>query len=230
MNAYFLTFPSEAKAKKVLSEYLTKYASEFAPAGQWITASHIHALDPVGVLYEPPVLDAAGEIVTPAQPLPGWHVNLQATELPAPALPFLVAPATPRQAFGLPAAAEPDQAALRAAKLSRVNALARAALALLVADMPRNEVDSWPVQVREAEALALDPQAPTPLLAQIAAARGLTVALLAERVREKTALTSLASGAVIGRRQALEDAVLAAPDRAALDLIDETAGWPRGLQ
>jgi len=230
MNAYFLTFPNEAKARVVLAVYLTKDGGEFAPADQWIAASHTHALDPVGVLYDPPVLDADGEILVPAQPLPGWHVNLQAAELPVPALPFLVAPATPRQTFGLPAPAAPDFETLQAEKLARINALARAALAPLVAGIPQREIDSWGQQVREAEALVSDPNALTPQLAQIAAARGLSVAELAGRVRAMTAAIAPASGAVIGRRQALEDAVLDAPDLAALQAIDETAGWPRGLQ
>lgn len=31
------------------------------------------ALDVIGAAYAPPVLDAEGEVVTPAAPLPGWH-------------------------------------------------------------------------------------------------------------------------------------------------------------
>lgn len=54
-------------------------------------------LDAIGALKGPPVLDAAGETVTPGAPLPGWHVN--ATH-PVPGWDaWRVTPATPRREF-----------------------------------------------------------------------------------------------------------------------------------
>ena len=40
-----------------------------------ITASHTHAIDEIGTLYEGGTYDAEGEVITPPVALPGWHVN-----------------------------------------------------------------------------------------------------------------------------------------------------------
>ena len=116
----------------------------------------------------------------------------------------------------------PDDDALldaaRQAALARINAACSAALAALAASYPDGEVTSWAQQVREAEALAHDAEADTPLLSAIAGARGLTVAVLAERVQAKAAAYALASGALIGRRQAAEDRIAAA---GTLDQVQE---------
>lgn len=112
-------------------------------------------------------------------------------------------------------------------KLAVLNARATALLADLSVSYPDGEVQSWGQQTREAEALALNPSAPAPLLTTIAAARGLPLAELAARVREKVQAYAVASGHIIGQRQALEDAIhavdLAASDAAAqLEMIK----WP----
>jgi hypothetical protein len=79
-------------------------------------------------------------------------------------------------------------------------------------------VQSWAQQTREAEALAIDPNTPAPLLAAIATMRGVPLATLAERVRAKVLAYAVASGQIIGQRQALEDRLMAvdlqAPDAA----------------
>lgn len=98
---------------------------------------------------------------------------------------------------------------LRARKMADVNAAATDLLAMLSAAYPDGEVQSWGQQTREAEALALNPSAPAPLLTAIAAARGLPLAELAARVREKVQAYAVASGQIIGQRQALEDKLLA---------------------
>lgn len=109
-------------------------------------------------------------------------------------------------------------AALRASQLADINNHAAAQLATLASNYPDGEVQSWAQQTREAEALAVDPQAPAPLLTAIAEARGLAVTELASRVLAKVQAYAAASGAIIGRRQALEDAIsavdLGAPDGA----------------
>lgn len=101
-------------------------------------------------------------------------------------------------------------AAAQAAKLAEINAACDAAVSTLAESYPEREIQSWPQQVKEAEALTADPAAPAPLLVAIADARGLPVAELASRVLDKMAAYAAASGALIGRRQAAEDQVSAA--------------------
>lgn len=117
----------------------------------------------------------------------------------------------------LPAAA-PTPHALRLAKLAAITVASNEALQALTAAYPEREVSSWQQQEREARSLEQDASATAPLLSAIASARGLDVAELAARVREKADAFAVASGAIIGRRQALEDALaaidLAAPDAA----------------
>ena len=94
--------------------------------------------------------------------------------------------------------------AVKAAKRAEINAACDIAVASLAASYPEREVQSWPQQVKEAEALAADPQAQAPLLAAIAEARSLPLAELASRVLGKMNAYAAASGALIGRRQAAE--------------------------
>lgn len=98
-------------------------------------------------------------------------------------------------------------AAAKAAKLTEINAVCDAAVAALAASYPEREIQSWPQQVKEAEALAADPQAPAPLLTAIADARSLPVVELASRVLGKMNAYAGASGSLIGRRQAAEDLI-----------------------
>jgi len=98
----------------------------------------------------------------------------------------------------------------RAAKRVEINAACDTAVAALAAAYPEREIQSWPQQVKEAEALMGDADAPAPLLAAIANTRGLPVSELAGRVLSKMSAYAHASGAFIGLRQALEDAVEAA--------------------
>ncbi|MEQ6289625.1 hypothetical protein ACFPAG_03250 [Vogesella sp. GCM10023246] len=106
----------------------------------------------------------------------------------------------------------------RRLRLLDINMEAARSLSVLSSAYPAGEVQSWPQQTREAELLAADPQALAPLLTAIAAARGLSVAELASRVQAKVQAYAMASGQIIGRRQALEDALMAvdlqAPDAA----------------
>ena len=94
--------------------------------------------------------------------------------------------------------------AVKAAKRAEINAACDIAVASLAASYPEREVQSWPQQVKESEALAADPQAQAPLLAAIAEARSLPLAELASRVLGKMNAYAAASGALIGRRQAAE--------------------------
>lgn len=87
----YLRFPDEASAKATLAPYVDA-------DGNWIVASHTHALDPVGTIYTPGTYDEAGELVTEPSPLPGWHVNLIGAA-PSAAAAYIVTPSTPARVF-----------------------------------------------------------------------------------------------------------------------------------
>lgn len=85
------------------------------------------------------------------------------------------------------------------------NAACDAAISTLAASYPEREVQSWPQQINEAEAMLADPAASTPLLDALAQHRGIDRLQLAARVRDKAVLFAAASGAIIGARQRIED-------------------------
>jgi hypothetical protein len=90
MTAY-LRFPDEAAAKLALAPYVDTDSN-------WITASHEHALDPVGTIYTPDTLDGQGNQLTPPVAQAGWHVNLQGI-VPEAASAYIITPAAPRRVF-----------------------------------------------------------------------------------------------------------------------------------
>lgn len=109
----------------------------------------------------------------------------------------------------LPLAAN-DVARLEAAKEVKrleINEACNTAVTQLAVSYPEREIQSWPQQVKEAEALVANPQAAAPLLTAIADARGLHVEDLASRVLAKMAAYAAASGTLIGRRQVAEDRI-----------------------
>lgn len=107
----------------------------------------------------------------------------------------------------LDAGIEAKLEAVKAAKRLEINEACNAAVTALASSYPEREIQSWPQQVKEAEALAADPQTAAPLLTAIAEARGLPVVELASRVLGKMKAYAGASGALIGRRQAAEDLI-----------------------
>lgn len=122
-------------------------------------------------------------------------------------------------------------------KRAGINHAAEVELSALIASYPAGEVASWPQQTSEATALQqalaakgalLDSeiQAIAPLLHAIATARGIPVTELANRVLAKVQQFSIVSGQIIGKRQALEDAI-AAVDLQADDAIAqlEAIAW-----
>lgn len=109
-----------------------------------------------------------------------------------------------------PAPAAAKLATAKLAKLQAINAACDAAVFSLTASYPAAETQSWPQQVKEADAYTLNPATPIPLLQSIADQRGLDVAELAGRVHSKGHVYAIASGLLIGKRQALEDAIDAA--------------------
>lgn len=93
----------------------------------------------------------------------------------------------------------------KAAKLSEINKAADAAIATLTATYPDREISTFDKQEAEARAYAADPTASTPLLSALAQARGVPLDELVRRVLAKADAFAVASGSIIGQRQALED-------------------------
>ena len=93
----------------------------------------------------------------------------------------------------------------KAAKLSEINKAADAAIATLTATYPDREISTFDKQESEARAYAVDSTASTPLLSALAQARGVPPEELVRRVLAKADAFAMASGSIIGQRQALED-------------------------
>ena len=94
---------------------------------------------------------------------------------------------------------------MKAAKLSEINAAADRAIATLTATYPDRELATFDKQESEARAYAADATASTPLLSALAQARGIPLDELVRRVLAKADAFAVASGSIIGQRQALED-------------------------
>lgn len=115
-------------------------------------------------------------------------------------------------------------AALAATKVAKLHEAAAAAQAFIervagLDGVPQFERDSWAAQALEAQAWATDKNAPTPILAGIARARGVPLDdLRAKALAKSNAYTAL-TASVAGQRQALEDQIRAADTLAALDAI-----------
>lgn len=109
---------------------------------------------------------------------------------------------------------------LRASKLHSASQRCDSAMAELEKDYPQSEIKSWAKQ--EAEALSITNQtgSPTPLLAVIAAERGIALGDLADKVLAKAAVFASAAGQIIGQRQAVEAAIMAATTVTELEAIE----------
>lgn len=107
----------------------------------------------------------------------------------------------------LPAHPDAQLTASKQERLAIINDACNEALLFLAQTYPDGEVSSWPQQIKEAEALTADPNAAAPLLSSVATARNITLSDLAGRVLAKASAYSLAAGQIIGKRQALEDAL-----------------------
>lgn len=109
---------------------------------------------------------------------------------------------------------------VKTAKLSEINAAADRAIATLTATYPDREISTFDKQEAEARAYAADPTASTPLLSALAQARGLELAELVRRVLIKADAFAVASGSIIGQRQALEDQLDACETLEEVDALD----------
>lgn len=96
---------------------------------------------------------------------------------------------------------------VKADKLAEINSLCESRLAQITPTYPDKELLTFDQQKSEAIAYQADPSAECPLLEALAAARGISLELLCEKVMAKAAVFSAASGTLIGQRQAYEDAL-----------------------
>lgn len=104
---------------------------------------------------------------------------------------------------------------LEASKLALLKAIARNAQNIVAAKsgmdtLPPFEVQIWHLQAAEAAAWKADPSAPTPILDQIATARGIDPAELKATVLKKNTAYESLCATVAGKRQAIEKQIEAA--------------------
>jgi hypothetical protein len=114
----------------------------------------------------------------------------------------------------------------KAAKLSEILSGADVALNAVASAYSEYEKLSWPKQEAEAQALALDPDAPAPLLRMISIVRGIPLAELSSKVLANVAASEQATGYVLGLQQGYEDAVKAATTVEAVQAIVVTYEFP----
>ena len=93
----------------------------------------------------------------------------------------------------------------RADKLTEINSACDAILNAATATYPETEVLTFDQQLIEAQAYTADDTAAVPLLRALAAARGIELDDLVQRVIAKSNAFTQLSGYIIGQRQALED-------------------------
>lgn len=86
---HYLRFPDETTGMAALEA-----AGLLAEDGEFITASHNHALDVLGVISRGGEWDEEGRVITAPTALDGWHVNY-AGELPDGWEEFVVEPQQP---------------------------------------------------------------------------------------------------------------------------------------
>ena len=94
---------------------------------------------------------------------------------------------------------------VKAEKLAEINEKCDAALKAMTPTYPDRELLTFDQQKQEALAYTSDPSSPCPLLSPLAAARGITLELLCQKVIAKATAFSAISGTLIGQRQAYED-------------------------
>lgn len=90
-------------------------------------------------------------------------------------------------------------------KLAEINDKCENILRNLTITYPDTERLTFAQQKEEAKSFLIDNESVCPMLASMAAARGVPLSVLSERVLAKADVFSIVSGMIIGQRQALED-------------------------
>lgn len=117
---------------------------------------------------------------------------------------------------------KPDSELLEMAKVEKMTELNKAFeeyMARLRYGVPPSEVASWDQQHIEAKKHLYDGDKDTPLLTDMALARGVDLTWLAERVIIKAGMFASPSGSIIGTRQKHEDQIVAATTQEELEAI-----------
>tara|TARA_R110000850_G_scaffold275207_1_gene414180 strand:+ start:45663 stop:46145 length:483 start_codon:yes stop_codon:yes gene_type:complete len=112
-----------------------------------------------------------------------------------------------------------DTADLAASLIPKNNAAFEQAMLALTADYPPSEISSWERQRAEALGWQADNTAPTPWIDVAAQVRGVPRAEYLQRTAAKVALFAQASAFLVGRRQAIDDAIRQATTSAELEAI-----------
>lgn len=119
----------------------------------------------------------------------------------------------------------PNLEKAKSAKLSEINAACDEILNTAVNTYPQTEVLTFDQQATEADKyLSTGNEADAPLLAALAAGRGITLDELVQRVKAKTTAFTALSGSIIGQRQALEDRLDACETVEEVEAIDANIG------
>ncbi len=99
MTTRFFKFPDMLTAFALAQQHGMTYTDENGEP--WLKRyTHDWAIDVVGEIEIPAVLDEEGNVVTPASKLEGWHINVRTgMELPPDFSQYEVFPATPARDF-----------------------------------------------------------------------------------------------------------------------------------
>ncbi|MDO9233020.1 MAG: hypothetical protein Q7U15_05905 [Methylotenera sp.] len=114
----------------------------------------------------------------------------------------------------------PTVAELKKSQLAKINAEFNKAMLPIINGIPAIERESWKKQEEQARAYLVNNSVSTPLIDALAETRGVDKAELVSRIIAKADLFATISGQLIGKRQALEDAVNALSDKATADDVD----------
>lgn len=99
---------------------------------------------------------------------------------------------------------------LKADKLIDITNRFEEAISQLKLGFSTSEILSWDKQEKEARSYLLDNTSPTPLLNSIALARGVDLNILVGKIIEKADMFATISGALIGKKQRLDDMIASA--------------------
>lgn len=108
----------------------------------------------------------------------------------------------------------PAKAVLKKTKLAEINREFEKSIQQVIDGIPATERESWKKQEDEARAYISNNSSITPLIDALALSRSVDKAELVTRIIAKADLFAGISGSLIGRRQALEDAINALPESA----------------
>jgi hypothetical protein len=97
---YYLRFPDEETSFSIAAHLEAVVVTPEGPL--LVRFNHRYAIDVIGEIYTDAVYDSQGNITTPSEKLPGWHVNLRVldgTPLPEDLHQYIVSPALPSRVW-----------------------------------------------------------------------------------------------------------------------------------